>query len=108
MLNTSAEDDLRTGFAKLLLNNVDEVVQIGGGWEDNLHYFGEVTCDAVAFNDVRDLLNIRVKLFLLPWLQLDLDEGLNVEIQFFEIDGAVVASDNALFLEFADPRSNGW
>lgn len=106
MVNAGAEDNLGAGFTETLLDGIDEVVEIGGRWEDYLHDLGVVTGDAVALDDVRNTLDVRVELLLLAGLQLDLNEGLDMEADLLHVDAGMVASDDAGLLQLRDPCRN--
>ena len=106
MVNAGAEDNLGAGFTETLLDGIDEVVEIGGRWEDYLHDLGVVTGDAVALDDVRNTLDVRVELLLLVGLQLDLNEGLDMEADLLHVDAGMVASDDAGLLQLRDPCRN--
>ena len=107
MLNAGTEDELGTRLAEFLLNDVDEVIKVCCRWEDYLHHFGKVARHTVALDHVGNLLDVWIELLLLPRLQLNLDEGLYVEFELFQVDSAVVAGNNALLFEFVDPGGDG-
>ena len=103
MVNASTEDDLRASLTEALLNGVDKVIKVGCRWEDHLHDFGVVTGDTVTLDDVGNALDVGVEFLLLAGLQLNLDEGLNMETNLLHVDAGVVTGDDAGLFQLCDP-----
>ena len=83
VIDTGWKDDLSTGFAKALLNFIDKIIEIWSGRENNYHERGKISGAAIEYKDVGTQRNVSKKILLLAWIQMQLNEGLNVIVQFF-------------------------
>ena len=86
VLDTGAENDLGTGFAKALLDSINKVIQISRRRENDLHDFRIISGYAVALHHIGNALYIGVEFILLPWFQLDLNKSPYVKADFFDVN----------------------
>lgn len=105
MVDGGGEYDLGLGSAEAL-QLADEMIQIGGGMEDNFDEHGIIPCDTVALDDVGDAFDIGVEFLLLNRFHLQIDKSLDMKIHDLRIDAGGITQNYPVLLQPVDTGRN--